>query len=83
MLTFQEKQGFFGVLTHVYDKIISFHCSIFYFKLLLLTYFTTDSHRQTPTDRVIFTLFTTYFILRKTAGRRKGRELWFWIGTCP
>lgn len=53
---------------HVYDEIVSFHCIYFCSELLLFPYFTTDSHRQTPTDRVIFTVFTTYFTLRYLRG---------------
>lgn len=56
-----ETKVFWGVLTHVCDKITSFHCSIFfYFKLLLYSYFTTDSHRQTSTDRVIYTIYNIF-----------------------
>lgn len=56
----QEKQGFFGVLTHVYDKIISFHCSIFYFKLLLFSYFTTDSQTDTNRQSDIYTIYSNF-----------------------
>lgn len=38
------------------------YCSISFIsiKLLLFPYFTTDSHRQTPTDRMVFTSFTKH-----------------------
>lgn len=61
-------QGFFRVLTpHVYNETsFLFHCSsicsgCYCFPTSQLTH--TD--KQTTTDRVIFTLFTTYFILCK------------------
>lgn len=80
----KEKQGFFVVLTHRVcddDCFFSLYFVLFFFKLLLFPYFTTESQRQTPTDRVIFTVFTSCFILRSLqAGGEAGSS---WCGTLP
>lgn len=55
---------FFRLLTHVYDEIVSFHCSIFCFQNCYCFPTSTRTHTDRHQQTEIFTVFTTCFIPR-------------------